>query len=135
MPTILTVTVIIVLVLVVATFLRDAKQAQQRHADHTEDPGSRGDVVSHHETPRPPDPEPPAATAEAAPVDTAELAKHVRGLRRAVDEGLIGHDEAVGSIVRQAGGGIGAEAAARLLAEEGGARADDGEDGHGDGRG
>ena len=111
MPAILTLTVIVVLVLVVALFVRDAKQAQQRHAGTQQEPGA-SDVVSHHEAPALPDT--PAALDTSA-IDSEGLAEHVRGLRDAVDAGLIGREEAVGSIIRQSGGGIGNEAAARLL--------------------
>lgn len=112
MPAILTLTVIVVLVLVVALFIRDAKQAQQRHAGAGDDAEQASDVVSHHEAPSLPEAPP---MPDTPPVDTEGLAEHVRGLRHAVDKGLIGRDEAVGSIVRQAGGGIGDDAAAKLL--------------------
>ncbi len=111
MPAILTLTVIVVLVLVVALFLRDAKQAQQRHAGTQQESGA-SDVVSHHEAPALPD-APPALDTPA--IDSEELAEHVRGLRDAVDAGLIGREEAVDSIIRQSGGSIGTEAAAQLL--------------------
>lgn len=112
MPAILTLTVVVVLVLIVALFIRDAKQAQQRHAGTTDAPRADADVVSHHDAPKLPEAPPPPGPF---PIDTEELAEHVRGLRDAVDSGLIGRDEAVGSIIRQAGGGIGPEAAAKLL--------------------
>ena len=111
MPAILTLTLIVVLVLVVVLFVRDAKQAQQRHAGTQQESGA-SDVVSHHEAPALPD---TPAALDASAIDREGLAEHVRGLRDAVDAGLIGREEAVDSIIRQSGGGIGTEAAAQLL--------------------
>ena len=128
MPAILTLTLIVVVVLIIALFIRDAKQAQQRHAG-TADSGT--DVVSHHDPPTPPRPPQRPEPPQPPPVNAEEIADHVRGLRQAVDDGLIGHEEAVESIMRQAQGGIGEEAAAKLLDGEGPQADDDGDDDRG----
>lgn len=102
MPSIVLFTVAVVAALVVLVLLRDARDARR---------------------PRTSEPAPPAtAPGQAVPfvpsapsVDVEALAAHVRELRRAVDQGLIGRDEAIDSIVRQADGSVGEGAAERLL--------------------
>lgn len=120
-------TLVLVIVLLVALFVYDARRAR----DAAEEEGSSADAASPAPptppTPTtPPTPPPGSPAREPAPapsrpaVDAEQLAQHVRELRRAVDAELVGHDEAVDSILRQAGGRLSREAATRLL---------DGEDG------
>ena len=104
--------VLVVLVLVamlIVLFMRDAQRAQHGGASSSDSPLPQADPVPRHPAPKQAGPPEPAA------VDTEELAAHVRELRRALDEGLLLRHEAVASIVRQSGGGIGDEAAERLL--------------------
>lgn len=106
MAAIVTLVLILVIIAVAVVFVRDAKRVQaQRGQD-----GARPVEPS---TPAPP-PEPPPAP----PVDAEAVLEHARELRRAVDDGLVAREEAVASIVRQAGGGIDEETAARLLDDE-----------------
>lgn len=103
-------TMVIIVVAVVALFVHDAKKAKQGGAS-----GSSG-AVQEMPTPDLPAPAPSRPQGVAPPpVDTEELAGHVAELKTAVDNDLIGREEAIASIVRQSGGNIGEDSAARLL--------------------
>ncbi len=113
MPVIITLVVLALTIALVAMFVREARQHRGAGPSATTlslpraDPAPPPRRAAPRETAR--------ETVDVTAVDTEHLAAHVRGLRRAVDDGLLPRAEAVESIVRQAGGGIGNDAAERLL--------------------
>lgn len=104
MPGIILFTLVVAVVVIAILYLHDTRRAREARDDPPAAP--------------PPTP-PPAAPAESGELlgseDIEALASHVRELRRAVDEGLIGREEAVASIVRHADGRVGEGAAEQLL--------------------
>lgn len=106
MPGIIMFTMIVVIVVIVVLFLHDTRQ-------HRQTPPSDPPPRRQPERVRPP--QPPPERPKPEDVDVDGLAEHVRELRRAIDEGLIGREEAVASIVRQAEGKVGEGAAQQLL--------------------
>lgn len=112
MPVIVILVVLVLAVALLAVFVREVRQHRATGPSATTLSLPQADPAPPRRgAPR----EPTRDTMEVTAVDTEHLAAHVRGLRRALDDGLLPRGEAVESIVRQAGGGIGHDAAERLL--------------------
>lgn len=105
MPGIVTLTLIVVVVALFLVFAAESQRAQGL-------PPSGSRRRSEPRSFTAPD---TAAEPDLSDADLGILAEHVRGLRQAVARGLIGRDEAIASIVRQADGRIREQVAEQLL--------------------
>jgi hypothetical protein len=109
MPGIVVLTIIVILLVIIWLFLHDSRQ---KALDGT------GSAQSRPSPARQPRPVKPQQVDSLEQVDVEALAGHVKELRRAVSEGLIGRDEAIASIVRHADGKVSDRLAAELLDRE-----------------
>lgn len=102
MPAIILFTLAVAVIVIIMLYVHDTRRPRAKRDERavTREPpappsGNNGDLL--------------------ASEDLESLASHVRELRRAVDNGLIGREEAIASIVRQADGRVGERAAGQLL--------------------
>lgn len=102
MPGIILFTLVVAIVVIVLLYVHDARRAHEQRDGRP--------VVR-----QAPAPAPRESGDTLGATDLEALADHVRELRRAVDNGLIGREEAIASVIRQAEGRISERAAEQLL--------------------